>query len=93
MVALWVLVAVLGFGYVLSRATAAPTARGISVSARLDEARRLVAHPAPAPSFGRGPCEQPLDGPRSQARRNQPRSYVAHCNSGAALGLRHSRRA
>jgi hypothetical protein len=91
-VALLVLVAVLGFGYAVSRATAMPAARGVTVSTRMEEARRLVARTGQESSFGRRPCEQPLDGSRGQARRHQPRSYVAHCNSGAALGLRHSGR-
>jgi hypothetical protein len=78
---------VVALGYALSRATAAPAARRVSISERFAQARLITAE-----SAGRRPGEQPLHGTRGEPRRHQPRSYVAHCNSGAALGLRHSRR-
>jgi hypothetical protein len=75
-------------GYSLTRALAMPAARGVSVAARLDEARRIAAED----SVGRQPCEQPLDRPSRELRRHEPRSYVAHCAGGPALRLRHAPR-
>jgi hypothetical protein len=40
--ALWLTLVLLGAGYLLSWVTAAPAARGVPVSSRLAEARRLV---------------------------------------------------
>jgi hypothetical protein len=77
MIAVWIVGTagvVLTLGYALSRLTAAPAARGVSLSARFAEARRIAADATPS-----RPCDP---------RRRRPRSYVAHCNSGAALGLR-----
>jgi hypothetical protein len=81
---LWALIAVVASGRVVSRLTAAAAARGVPVSARLEQARRIAEAPA------RRPCAHPPEQPRSQARRHQPHLYVAHCHGGAALGLRHS---
>jgi hypothetical protein len=91
MVAVWVLCAAgaaLALAYLLSRCTAAPAARGVPVAVRFAEAGRIAAQDG----AGRRPCEHPLRRPGPEVRRHQPRSYVAHCSSGAALGLRHSRR-
>jgi hypothetical protein len=76
-------------GYGLTRALAMPAARGVSIAARLDEARRIAAEE----SVGRQPCEQPLERPGGgPARRDRPRSYVAHCDGGPALRLGHAPR-
>ncbi|HKC29461.1 MAG TPA: hypothetical protein VKB75_15710 [Jatrophihabitans sp.] len=82
MTALWVCMAVLAFGYAASRLTAAPAARGKTISTRFDEARQLVAQPEPVPTCS---AVRPRLSP-------QPRSYVAHCTAGAALTMHESPR-
>jgi hypothetical protein len=88
---LWVIGLVVALGVLVDRATSAPAARRVSIWARLDEARRIAAASRADVSTGRLPCEQPLDRTVREARRHQPRSYVASCRGGAALGLRHTR--
>jgi hypothetical protein len=66
-------------GYAVSRITVAPAARGKSISTRFEEARQLVSSPEPA---NVRPCST-----AHEIRRSAPLSYVAHCNSGAALNV------
>jgi hypothetical protein len=80
MTAIWVCVAVVAIGYAVSRITVAPAARGKSISTRFEEARQLVSSPEPA-------NVRPCSTAREIRRSARPLSYVAHCNSGAALNV------
>jgi hypothetical protein len=89
----WMILVIAAFAYGLNRVSSAPAARGVSVSDRLAEARRIAEHRDAPPSAGRRPREHPLHSARGDARRNQPRSRVAYCDGRSALRLRHTRRA
>jgi hypothetical protein len=75
-------------GYFLNRALCMPAARNLPVSARLAEARRIAAED----SIGRLPCEQPLARAGRSARQHRSPGFVAHCDDGPALGVRHAPR-
>jgi hypothetical protein len=91
MTALWVIVAVVGGCVALSWLTAAPAARGVPVSVRLAEARRIVEQAQPPASARRRPREHPLHPARRQSGGHAPRSRVTRCDGQAAPRLRHSR--
>jgi hypothetical protein len=91
MTALWVILAVVVFGYGLSWWTTAPAARGVSASARLAEARR-IAHAADAASARRRPVGQRTHTARGNAGRNGPRSRIVLCDAYSTRRVRHTPR-
>jgi hypothetical protein len=73
MTALWVILAIAAACFALSWLTAAPAARGVPVSVRLAEARRIV---AATPDRHGPPPHRPA---RPAGDRSGPRSQVARC--------------